>query len=84
MFVLITRRRGSANARLVEDYDEAVNAAREHVGEHNPVDGCSTRVLEDTRRRTHGLEFSCSRSTSFGHRSATVRAIGTDFETSIL
>lgn len=84
MFILITRRKGSAQAKLAEVYTEAVEAANKHAGYHNPTDGCSSAPIHTTKRGTYGSEYHVSRSSSFGMRSATVRPIGFDFETSIL
>jgi hypothetical protein len=84
MVVLIRRRKGIASIRLFEQHEDAVAAAREFVGIHNPVDGCSTPAVETVKRTASGPDFSVSRSSSFGLRSAIVRPISTEFETSIM
>jgi hypothetical protein len=81
--LLIRRSKNGPTAVLVDDYESAVIHAKKFVGDHNPVDSCSSVRDESTRRTPRGVEFSCSRSTSFGLRSASVLRIGYDFETRI-
>lgn len=84
MYILITRTKMSAVAQLHSTFDSAKEDADKHVGDHNAVDGCSSVPTVFAKRSAHGKEYTVSRSTSFGIRSATVRPIGLDFKTSIL
>lgn len=60
---------------LVRTWDAALATAREFVGAHNPVDGCSTEPREylSVSKET----FRSSRSTSFGVRQAVVVPVQT-------
>lgn len=82
-FLLIRRSKQGARATLATDFEAACEAGRVFVGTHNKVDGCSTERHEEMRRTFYGPKFSCSRSSSFGHKSATVTPVGLDFETDI-
>lgn len=83
-FILITRRKMSAQAKLVDSFTTACEEANKFVGDHNPTDGCSSLPHVRSKQTSRGSEYSIARSTSFGPRSATVKPIGYDFETSIL
>jgi len=62
-FLLRLRNRGFDRVTPVDDLDKAIEQARAFVGEHNPIDGCSTRpeVVSFTSGR-----WSMTRSSSFG------------------
>lgn len=53
------------------DFDKAWEKALEFVGEHSPVDGCST----EPRKWKSGETYGIARGTSFGDRMATVARV---------
>jgi hypothetical protein len=74
MFLYRQTAKGHDMVQLFTDYDEAWEKAKLFVGEHNDIDGCSTR-----REESHRGDVSRTwRSSSFGQRRATVRAIHAD------
>lgn len=54
-----------------EDLPKLLERAREFVGTHTDVDGCSTQVVESL----HGNVHMVRRSTSFGPREATITTL---------
>lgn len=67
-------RNGRVQFRYITDsdrFDEAWEGCVAFVGEHNPVDGCSTKPRKYVDGETHGI----SRSTSFGTRAATITRV---------
>lgn len=79
MFILVTQAKHGTSARLVETFADGQAMARSFVGDHNPIDGCSSVPSLRQRLGEHGPEFSIARSTSFGPRRAFVRPISTEF-----
>lgn len=55
----------------LEDHDKLMARARKHVGEHNPIDGLSTKVTMTLHDGVHRV----SRDTSFGPRVATIASL---------
>lgn len=80
LFLLITDLKGRRSARLYESATTAEEIARKFVGDHNPVDGCSSEPRAESYGGKNGTVFYISRSSSFGTRRASVYPIGTDFE----
>ena len=80
--VTITANRGKwREVALVARWQDAVEAAKRHVGEHNPIDGCSTPVHEWRSAEAEdslGPRLALHRNTSFGERTATVVALVVD------
>lgn len=68
MFLLRCKARHFDSVKVVEDKMAAAAEARAWVGEHNPIDGCST---EPTVNQYTG-RWHISRSSSFGTREAWV------------
>jgi hypothetical protein len=61
--------------RLVRSFAEGAKMARKHVGDHDPVDGCSAPAVE-RGTRLGGIEaLTVRRSTSFGERFASVQPV---------
>lgn len=77
MFILIktTTHPSRSLMRLFDNREDAIAAAREFVGSHNPIDGCSAEPIETDRA---GVIFTISRCTSFGNRRAIVQPIAHD------
>lgn len=75
MFLLRIKTRHWEKAQLFEDFAIACHRASEHVGTHNPDDGCSSPPIK--ANRPNG-SFSIWRNTSFGLRQAQVEAVSTD------
>lgn len=71
MFLLLVKSKSVEGARLFTDWDDACARAREWVGAHNPVDGCSSEPREFTK----GQRFRVERQTSFGRRAATANVV---------
>jgi hypothetical protein len=69
MWLVRTKTRSFDVVRFCETEDEALAIARTFVGEHFPLDGCSTERIE--QRYVTG-RIALSRSTSFGVRQAWV------------
>jgi hypothetical protein len=80
LFLLITENKHIRQVKLFTDPVEAEQAARAWVGDHNPIDGCSTEAHAESFAGPHGTRFYVSRSTSFGIRRAEVYPVGTAFE----
>jgi hypothetical protein len=80
MFLLLKELKGHKTAQLVEDPAYAEQLARAFVGDHNPVDGCSTEPHAESFGGPNGTRFYISRSSSFGTRRAEVYPVGTEFE----
>lgn len=66
MFLLRLTAKHSDVVKIIEDRQEALRQAAEFVGEHNPVDGCSTRPVQ----ATYCTHYVIERQTSFGRRAA--------------
>lgn len=81
MFLLRLKCRHWQRARIYTDYEAAKARALEHVGQHNPKDGCSTEVYHSERRDWNKL--SLWRNTSFGKREAWIDPISVDEELEI-
>jgi hypothetical protein len=79
-FLLIKQSKHNISVQLAQEFNDAVEAGKEFVGEHYPADGCSTVPIRSFRDGKNGPEFHTSRSTSFGTRSATVIPVGEQFE----
>lgn len=73
MFLLRLKTRHWERAKLFDDYEAAKARAIEHVGTHNPDDGCSTEpyVFQKLEKEW----FSIWRASSFGKREARVDRI---------
>lgn len=69
MFLLRKKAKHFETITIVKDYEMAKKDAREFVGDHHALDGCSTPRAES--EYTYG-KFVASRSTSFGRREAWV------------
>jgi hypothetical protein len=65
-------------ACLMDSFELACKKAREFVGDHNPVDGCSTVPVEKGMNTPQRCEFAVERYTSFGHRRATVQMLSSE------
>lgn len=73
MFLLLVKSRHLNGAQVYDLLDEAIAAARQWVGAHNPADGCSCEPVE----RAHANTFRVRRTSSWGERSATVNVVKT-------
>ncbi len=71
MYLLRATTGRTDTVQLFEHVADGIEAARKHVGDHNPVDGCSSERVELDKNRV----FRCSRSTSWGLRTASVTPI---------
>lgn len=79
MFLYRQTSKHSDMVLLTEDFDSAVERARAFIGEHNPIDGCSTPpAIEMSANRFYGQRHS-----SFGLRKAWVISINTNELTAI-
>jgi len=74
MFLYRQIAKGHDMVQLFSDLDEAIAKAKLFVGEHNDIDGCSTRREESN----FGGVYRTYRSNSFGQRRATVRPVYAD------
>jgi hypothetical protein len=75
MYLLRKTSKGSDQVCLVKDFEVGARLAREFVGDHNPVDGCSTVPTERGLQIKGHAAMSVGRYTSFGHRGASVMPI---------
>lgn len=82
MFLLTKKNRHATWIAILSDQDTAMRLAQEFVGEHNPVDGCSTERRE--RLPKNGREYHVERNTSFGLRQASVIQLELDDEDLLL
>jgi hypothetical protein len=73
MYLLTRLNKHSDQRHVVKDYERAKTLAREHVGQHYPVDSCSSEPRE--HEHAPSQTFTVIRSTSFGPREASVRPI---------
>lgn len=78
--LLIKELKGRKTAELHLDRAYAEQLAREFVGDHNPIDGCSSKPRAESYSNPHGTRFYISRNSSFGTRKAHVVPIGQGFE----
>ena len=75
MYLLQTQTKFWDVVEVFTDRDEAIAKAKEFVGQHNPVDGCSTEpIITDYKNPER---WTGSRSTSFGLRRAWVHTATT-------
>lgn len=81
MFLLHCKATHHNTVRLFTTFDHAWASAQRFVGDHNPVDGCST---EPTFRHLDGKGSWIARSTSFGYRRATVVPVSTETATDLI
>lgn len=75
MFLVILKRGPMQRAHLTQNGETATAMAKAFVGEHNPVDGCSTPVEETVGE---GGRVIRTRASSFGRRYATILPIAFD------
>lgn len=74
-FLVRLKTRRTDTVQLVGTFAKGAAMARKHVGDHNPIDGCSAPATE-RGCRIGGIEaLTVARSTSFGERRATVQPV---------
>lgn len=74
-FLVRLQSKHNDSIRMVNSFAEGAKLARKHVGDHNPIDGCSSPATE-RGCRIDGIEaLTVARSTSFGERRGTVQPL---------
>jgi hypothetical protein len=74
-FLVRLKTRRTDQVRLVSSFAKGAKMAREHVGDHDPIDGCSAPAIERGMRLSAIEALTVRRSTSFGERFASVQPV---------